>query len=232
MKEAGAGILFLDEIGNLSEASQLKLLRLMQGGEYRPLGSDKPLLFKGRIVCSSNQNLDGKVVTGEFRKDLFYRIKSHQVELPPLRERLDDIPLLLDNFLIEAAESMDKKVPSYPDELPVLLKTYHFPGNVREMRSMVFEAVGHHTSRLLSMDTFKQAIGQSASSDVAADSETNENLSFGAQLPTLSETTQALIGEAMKRAEGNQSIAAKMLGITRQALNQRIKRKERGEADE
>ena len=89
--------------------------------------------FKGRIICSSNQNLDGKVVTGEFRKDLFYRIKSHQVELPPLRERQDDIPLLLDNFLIEAAESMGKKVPSYPDELPVLLRTYHFPGNVREM---------------------------------------------------------------------------------------------------
>ncbi len=229
LKQAGSGILFLDEIGSLSEASQMKLMRLVQEGEYRPLGSDRPELFRGRIVCTSNQDLEVKVVTGEFRKDLFYRIKSHHIELPPLRERPDDIPLLLDNFLIEAAESMGKKVPSYPDELPVLLGTYHFPGNVRELRSMVFEAVGHHTSRLLSMDVFKKAIGSGRPKPKGQPDGQNQNISFGSQLPTLAEATQALIEESMKRSHGNQSIAAKMLGITRQALNQRIKRKEREE---
>jgi DNA-binding NtrC family response regulator len=232
LKQAGGGVLFLDEVGNLNDASQLKLLRLVQEGEYRPIGSDKPEIFRGRIICTSNQELEVKVATGSFRKDLYYRIKSHHVELPPLRERLDDVPLLLDNFLIEAAESMGKKVPSYPEELPVLLKTYHFPGNVREMRSMVFEAVGHHTSRLLSMDVFKKAIGSDqiggVGDGVAAE---NQNVAFGAKLPTLGETTQSLIAEAMKRSEGNQSIAAKMLGITRQALNQRLKRKEKEGAE-
>jgi DNA-binding NtrC family response regulator len=228
LKQAGGGILFLDEIGNLNDASQLKLLRLMQEGEYRPIGSDKALLFKGRIVCSSNQDIDEKVARGTFRKDLFYRIKTHHVELPPLRDRLDDVPLLLDNFIIEAAESMGKKVPTYPDELTVLLKTYHFPGNVRELRSMVYEAVGHHTSRLMSLDVFKEAIGPERPTGVAGISDTNENIAFGVQLPTLSESAQALIGEAMKRAEGNQAIAAKMLGITRQALNQRLRRKIEG----
>ena len=148
--------------------------------------------------------------------------------MPPLRERLDDIPLLLDNFLIEAAESMGKKVPSYPEELLVLLKTYDFPGNVRELRSLVFEAVGHHTSRLLSMDVFKKTVGADQVSGARADvADENQNVAFGSRLPTLGETTQALIGEAMKRSQGNQSIAAKMLGITRQALNQRLKRKEK-----
>ncbi len=225
LKETGAGILFLDEVGNLSETSQLKLLRLVQEGEYRPIGADKPELFRGRIVFTSNQELEAKVATGTFRKDLYYRIKSHHVVLPPLRDRLGDIPLLLDNFLIEAAESMGKKVPTYPEELPVLLRTYHYPGNVRELRSMVFEAVGHHSSRLLSMDVFKKAIG-TESIPIRIEAE-NQNVVFGPQLPTLAETTQTLVNEAIRRAEGNQSIAAKMLGITRQALNQRLKRKER-----
>ncbi|PLX75980.1 MAG: two-component system response regulator, partial [Desulfuromonas sp.] len=227
LKQAEGGILFLDEVGNLDEASQLKLLRLVQEGEYRPVGSDRPEIFRGRIVCTSNQELEVKVVQGEFRKDLYYRIKAHHVELPPLRDRLDDIALLLDNFLIEAAESMEKKVPSYPHELVVLLKTYHFPGNIRELRSMVYEAVGHHTSRLLSMDVFKKAIGDTREmTAVTSEEGQGQNIKFDLQLPTLAEATQTLVDEALKRSEGNQAIAAKMLGITRQALNQRLKRRQ------
>ncbi|OEU67037.1 MAG: two-component system response regulator [Desulfovibrio sp. S3730MH75] len=226
IEQAADGILFLDEIGDLSMASQVKLLRLLQEGEYYPLGSDRPYKSKARIVTATNQNLSAKESEGSFRRDLHFRLCSHRVELPPLRERKEDLSPLLDLFLAEAAESMDKKKPTAPPELLTLLATYSFPGNVRELRAMVYDAVSIHPGGVLSMARFKAAIDSNEQRDESAsdaDIHFSTKVKFTDDLPTLKEVSQLLVNEAMQRSQGNQSIAARMLGVTPQALSKRLK---------
>ena len=158
VEEAADGTLFLDEIGDLSIASQVKLLRLLQEGEYFPLGSDLPKRLKARVIVATHQNLPEKERGGAFRRDLYYRLRTHQVHLPALRERTRDIPLLLDHFLDEAARALGKKKPTPPQGLAQYLATYCFPGNVRELKAMVYDAVSVHRERMLSMETFIKAI--------------------------------------------------------------------------
>ncbi|MDG3087737.1 sigma-54 dependent transcriptional regulator [Vibrio hannami] len=165
MVEAAAdGTLFLDEIGDLSHASQTKLLRLLQEGDYYPLGSDKPKRSKARVVAATHHNLSQRVEEGSFRKDLYFRLCTHQIEIPPLRERKGDIPLLFEHFLEKASVEMNKPTPAYPKQLPVLLSTYHFPGNIRELQALVLDAVSRHKSHTLSMDVFRNVIEKATSS--------------------------------------------------------------------
>jgi DNA-binding NtrC family response regulator len=229
VEQAAGGTLFLDEIGELSAISQIKLLRLLQEHEYLPLGSDMPKRADARIIVATNQDIHFLRQSGKFRKDLYYRLSTYQVHVPPLRERKDDLPLLLEHFLREAARALDKKKPTVPKELMDLLNTYHFPGNVRELRSMIFDAVSHHESGILSMERFKIAIGPetapAAGFVLAHPMEDRMSLTFTEQLPTLNQAEELLISEALKRSRGNQTVAARLLGITRQALNRRLKRK-------
>src|SRR5512138_73556 len=159
VEEAADGTLFLDEIGDLSIPSQVKLLRLLQEGEFFPLGSDQPKRLSARVIVATHQNLAEKEGAGTFRRDLYYRLRTHQVQIPPLRERAGDIPLLLDHFLAEAAHALGKKKPTPPRELAQFLATYSFPGNVRELKAMVYDAVSVHRERMLSMDSFVKAVG-------------------------------------------------------------------------
>ncbi|GGY04238.1 sigma-54-dependent Fis family transcriptional regulator [Litchfieldella qijiaojingensis] len=224
IEQAAEGTLFLDEIGDLSMASQVKLLRLLQEGEYYPLGSDRPKRMRARVVVATHQDLGEKQMAGEFRKDLYYRLRTHQVHIPPLRQRKQDIPLLLEYFLAEAAEELGKSKPTYPPELPVLLTNYDFPGNVRELRAMVFDAMSVHKSRTLSMDVFKRAI-QQACQDTPLDRAAERDVFASDEpLPTLDEVADLLVQEAMRRAEGNQSIASRLLGISQPALSKRLKK--------
>lgn len=159
--KAAGGTLFLDEIGDLKPASQVKLLRLLQAGTYYPIGSDIPRTSDARIVAATNQLLQRRMGRGKFRQDLYFRLSSHPLELPPLRERKDDLPLLLHHFIDEAAQSLGKVVPRAPDELFTLLSLYDFPGNIRELRALVFNAVAQHRGGLvLSMDSFQQVVRQ------------------------------------------------------------------------
>lgn len=219
------GSLFLDEIGDLTAASQVKLLRLIQEREYYALGSDVAKSTNVRMIFATHRDLDSLQESGEFRKDLFFRLRTHHVHIPPLRERLDDLPLLLDHFLTEAAIRLNKVKPAYPNELPILLGTYNYPGNVRELQSMVFDALSKHQSRTLSMDVFKQYIeSRLGISDESVEEVTGETIfSILGVLPTLKASGKILVNEALHRSQGNQAIAAQMLGITRQALNWRLK---------
>jgi DNA-binding NtrC family response regulator len=219
------GSLFLDEIGDLTAASQVKLLRLIQEREYYALGSDVARSTNVRMIFATHRDLDSLQESGEFRKDLFFRLRTHHVHIPPLRERLDDLPLLLDHFLEEAAIRLNKIKPAYPTELPILLGTYNYPGNVRELQSMVFDALSKHQSRTLSMDVFKHYIeSRLGSSDENVEEVTGETIfSILGVLPTLKASGRILVNEALHRSQGNQAIAAQMLGITRQALNWRLK---------
>ncbi|GLQ32839.1 sigma-54-dependent transcriptional regulator [Litoribrevibacter albus] len=230
IEQAAGGTLFLDEIGDLSMASQVKLLRLLQEGDYFPLGSDKPKTLSARVVVATHQNLTDKQANGEFRKDLYYRLRTHHVEIPALRQRQDDIPLLLEHFLNEAANELEKNKPSIPKELLVLLKNYNFPGNVRELRAMAFDAMSLHKSRMLSMNAFKKAIdatSDGAMPTVSSTENTTQNVfNPDEPLPQMSEVSDLLAQEAMRRAEGNQSIACSLIGISQPALSKRLKKME------
>jgi DNA-binding NtrC family response regulator len=228
IERAAGGTLFLDEIGDLRLTSQVKLLRLLQEGEFFPMGSDVAKRSDARIVVATNQDLDALQSSGQFRKDLYYRLCDHQIHIPPLRQRREDLTVLVAHFLDKAAKALSKKKPTPPEELITLLSTYHFPGNIRELESMVFNAVSSHTSGKLSMDAFKSHIVKklpgSNMDSTALISPKGTQVSFSDQLPTLKQIEQMLIDEALKRSNGNQSIAALSLGISRQALNKRLKK--------
>jgi DNA-binding NtrC family response regulator len=225
VEEASDGTLFLDEIGDLSIPSQVKLLRLLQEGEFFPLGSDLPKRIKARIIVATHQNLSAREGAGAFRRDLYYRLRTHRVHIPPLRERRGDIPLLLDHFLEEAAQALGKRKPTPPKGLVQFLGTYCFPGNVRELKAMVYDAVSVHRDRMLSMDTFIKAIERLQSECVAIGADTPRQNPFSgfAELPTFTDAAAFLVMEAMDRASGNQTLAARLLGISQPALSKRLK---------
>ncbi len=205
IKKAEGGTLFLDEIGDLSMASQVKLLRLLQEAEYTPLGSDTPVKADIRVVAATNKSMEELSSSPSFRKDLFYRLKSHHVAIPALKERKTDIMLLAKHFAVDAA--IGKEAMS-------ALMGYGFPGNVRELKSMMEDASkrdGGITPENLGIK--KMAVN-----------EDGPGIYFGGKLPTLDEADAALAEEALKRSQGNQSAAAAMLGITRQAMNKRMKK--------
>ena len=229
---ASGGTLFLDEIGDLKESSQVKLLRLLEDKDYYPLGSDVSVKTDARILCATHHCLPGLLTAGQFRKDLFFRLQAHHVHLPSLRERMEDLPLLLDQCLGDAAQSLGKKKPTPPPELLTLLSTYSFPGNVRELRSMVFDAVAQHGSGVLSLESFRRAIRKhhplpTIPSPVADPSGNGNGALPAERFPTLKEAVDSLVAEALTRSGNNQGVAALMLGITREALNKRLARQRR-----
>jgi len=227
IENASGGTLFLDEIGDLKIESQIKLLRLLEERTFYPIGSDKAVVSNARIVVATNVELMQKQKDGEFRKDLFYRLQNHHIEIPSLYTRKDDIPLLTNFFIEEASEEFEINKPTFPQELYTLLTTYHFPGNIRELRGMVFDAVSRHKSGILSMNVFKERIEKNRS-EISFDSNspvnTGEKVFFSDPLPTIKEVEKKLVDEALKRANNNQTIAAQMLGLTRSALNKRLNR--------
>lgn len=230
--KAAGGLLFLDEIGDMGELSQIKLLRLIQEREFYPVGSDTPRRCDARIVCASNKDIKKMVAAGNFRNDLYYRLNVHHVSLPPLRERKEDIPLLLEHFIRHSAENLGLTPPTYPRELPELLSTYHFPGNIRELQGMVSDAVARHRSRILPLEPFRTVIAgdrvrNHPPSMPAVDNESRREMlqAVWGHFPTLHEAEEFLIETALDVAKGNQGIAATMLGLKRQTLNMRLKAK-------
>jgi DNA-binding NtrC family response regulator len=231
VETAAHGTLFLDEIGDLGAPSQIKLLRLIQEGEYFPLGSDTPKRCSCRIVAATNKSIDELAGSEAFRSDLYYRLRTHHIALPPLRQRLEDLPLLIDSILENAAVEQGRKKPAYPPELIDLLRTYPFPGNVRELQAVIRDALAtHQDGHPLSTAPFREALSPHkaeypADSDVVPVHETP--VTFHDRLPTLEQVQDALVREALKRSGGNQSVASGLLGITRQSLSYRLKKMSR-----
>lgn len=226
IRQAAGGTLFLDEIGDLPLGSQTKLLRLLQEGEYLPLGSDKIQKSSARIVAATHANLKEKMEQGLFRPDLYYRLCSHRVELPPLRERQEDLLLLAEHFLATSAVLLNKSVPIAPPELALYLAAYRFPGNVRELEALIYDAVARSTSRILSLESIVSAIGGNLKTPVSVPHQLTRcgYCPFTDKFPTLKDAEELLISEALKLAHNNQRLAAAYLGITRQALNKRLTR--------
>jgi DNA-binding NtrC family response regulator len=231
--QAAGGTLFLDEIGDLSKASQVKLLRLLQENRYYPLGSDLQQRSDARVVTATNQALHKRMARGKFRQDLYFRLSSHPIDIPPLRERQGDIPLLVQHFIDEAATSLGRQAPRAPDELLTLMRVYEFPGNLRELRAMLFNAMAlHRSGPLLSMDSFRELIKrgrrvQPSGKGTGALGESEAPITINGRFPSLKEADDFLIDEAMRRAKNNQGIAATLLGISRQSLNRRLLNRQR-----
>ncbi|MBK5260178.1 MAG: sigma-54-dependent Fis family transcriptional regulator [Thermoanaerobaculia bacterium] len=156
---ASGGTLFLDEIGDLGESSQVKLLRLLQEKEYYPLGSETPKLLDARVVAATHQD------PAKLRRDLFFRLRAYMVRIPPLRDRVGDLPLLVERFVNEAAKDLGKAPPQVPERLYRVLSRYDFPGNVRELRALVFDSVARHLNGPLPLDAFAEALGMASGDD-------------------------------------------------------------------
>lgn len=231
--KAANGVILLDEIGDLGESSQIRLLRLIQEREFYPVGSDTPRKSEARIVCASHRDLKALVAQGRFRNDLFYRLNIHHVDLPPLRNRKEDLPLLLEHFVRQAAQSLAISPPSYPKELLDLLTVYHYPGNVRELQGIVFDAVARSKSGKLSQEPFRQVMsaGRTPAAAPASSGTPGQDPRLAmleeiwGHFPTLDEAEDYLVDVAMSIAKGNQGTAATMLGLKRQTFNIRLKKK-------
>ncbi|MFZ4855795.1 MAG: sigma 54-interacting transcriptional regulator [Desulfuromonadaceae bacterium] len=222
IETAARGTLFLDEIGDLSIASQVKLLRLLQENEYYQLGSDRMITSTARIVVATNCNLDKSLASGTFRQDLYYRLCSHHIHLPALRERKSDIPLLVDCFSREAAQEMSRPLPRPSSDTLEALLQYEYPGNIRELKGLISNAVATSPPGTLAIVKLKSSAVVSPAVPNVID---YSSLSRSAgRMPTLNEAEEFLIKEALRVSSGNQQAAALMLGISRQALNKRLQR--------
>jgi DNA-binding NtrC family response regulator len=241
IEKAAGGTLFLDEIGELSLPSQVKLLRLVQEGEYLPLGMDEARTTTARIVASTNADLWRLQKEGRFRKDLNYRLRTHRIAIPPLRERLADLPLLLRHFLQKAAQALGVIAPEPSPDLCRLLEAHPFPGNIRELETLVFDAVSQHRGGELSLETFRRHIDRHRRRedrdnplplpDGKAPPGEEGRIRFSEPLPTLRQAARSLVEEAMRRCGGNQTAAAGLLGISQQALSKRLKKMRESAAD-
>ncbi|TVR04839.1 MAG: sigma-54-dependent Fis family transcriptional regulator [Spirochaetaceae bacterium] len=227
IEQAAGGTLFLDEIGDMEMGPQVKLLRLLQEREYYPLGVDLPQRSNARIIAATNADLNVRQREGRFRKDLYYRLMAHHVHLPPLRQRADDIPSLVDHFLDETAATLNKKRPTVPKELYTLLVNYHFPGNIRELQSMIYDAMSRHEGGILSLSVFRNYIAEQSDSSSAESAGfqlgAEQPLAWSGRFPTLKEVEEFLVAEALEKSSGNQSIAARMLGVAQSTLSRKLK---------
>jgi DNA-binding NtrC family response regulator len=227
IEEAEHGTLFLDEIGDLDQSSQIKLLRLFQEREYRPLGGDKPRRTDAAFVAATNVDIESAILDGSFRKDLYYRMISHRVHLPPLRERRGDIPLLVSRFLSSAAEDLGRTVPAVPKELFTLLSTYDFPGNVRELFGLVHGSLARSKGATLSLAFFREQMGERGAVQLPSTARSfdyQDIVTIFGGFPTLGETEELLINAALQQVRGNQSQAALLLGISQSTLSRYQKR--------
>lgn len=226
VEKAKNGTLFLDEIGDLSPASQTKLLRLLQEHEFMPLGSDMSKRSSARIITATHQSIIAMQEQGKFRKDLFFRLRGHMLSIPPLRRRMEDMPLLISHFLDEVQKETGSDLEADVHEISGFLDSYSFPGNVRELQNLVHDAASICAYKKLEPRHFKKLLvvtGESSHAEsLTADS--GENVVFGTRLPTLQEVRSRLIDEALRRTKGNQSSAAQLIGVTRQAVSKYLKK--------
>ncbi len=211
LEEADQGTLFLDEVGELSPALQAKLLRVLQGGEFIPVGSTKIKKVDVRFVAATNKDLQQEVAAGEFREDLYYRLNVFPIELPPLREREEDIEPLAGYFLQKIAQKTRRSVAGIDAEALAALKNYHWPGNVREL-----ENVMERCSIIARNGVIKLAhLPLANQTPQPADNQTSPL--------NLRKTERLQVIRALRETKWNKSRAAELLGVTRRTINRKIK---------
>ena len=216
-EQAHGGTLFLDEIGEIDMTLQVKLLRFLGERTFERVGSNKTLTADVRLLAATNKKLDELVKAGTFRDDLYYRLKVVEIELPPLRERGADIPLLAQSFMREFAKENDKAVKEFTSETMDTLMNYHWPGNVRELRTAIEHAVVLCRGERITLRDLPATV---RSLDGPAGTGMRRLLSQGEL--TVKEAEKQLILRALKECDGNRSAAAKKLGVSRRTLHRKL----------
>jgi nitrogen regulation protein NR(I) len=240
-EQCNQGTIFLDEIGDMTPATQTKVLRVLQSGTFERVGGNQPIQVDVRVIAATNKNLDQAVAARQFREDLFYRLNVVRIHLPPLRDRRDDIPLLVNYFLEKIARELQRPPKSVAAGAVKLLEKYHWPGNVRELENALRRAhVLAKSDAILPGDLPPEISGQAGtgapppSSGAAGDAATTDAAALARQLfqwarrdPKLKiipAVERELVVQALKETGDNQIQAAKLLGITRATLRKRIEK--------
>ncbi len=222
--EAEGGTLFLDEISEMPTALQAKLLRMLQDGKIRPVGSNREQQVHVRIVTATNRDIEERVRADAFREDLFYRLETFQIHVPPLREREDDIDLLARLFLAQYAAAAGKRIEAFSPPAHERLRRYSFPGNVRELRNAVERAVAFCQEREIRLEHLPPRIRErNGHGNARSATLLQDGLRIGEEsLPTLEEIERRYIRHVLASAQGNKRAAAAILGIGRRTLYRRL----------
>ncbi|MCK6390145.1 MAG: sigma-54 dependent transcriptional regulator [Azonexus sp.] len=222
-QQADGGTLFLDEIGETSPAFQVKLLRVLQEGEFRPLGSNRSVTVDVRVIAATNRDLEADVRNGRFREDLYYRLATIALHVPPLRERTGDLPLLARALLEQSARALGKTVRGFAPETLAGLAAYHWPGNVRELQNEILRMVALADGPELGADLLSPRALRRAPVDVASAENWADRLS-GNLKERMEQLELQVLQAAMQRHKGNKSRAARELGLSRVGLRAKLNR--------
>jgi two-component system response regulator PilR (NtrC family) len=211
----------LDEVADLPLAMQVKLLRVLQERKVKPVGGVSEREVDVRIVAATNRDLEAEVEKATFRQDLYYRLNVIQIRMPPLRERREDLPLLVDHFIRKFSAEHGRNVVGATPEVMSGLMAYHFPGNVRELENMIESAVAQATSNLLTLDAFSKLVGlqgvQPCASDIGNLPESGLDLERH-----LEEYERTILIKALERTEGNRTEAARLLRVSFRSMRYRL----------
>ena len=215
---ADGGTIFLDEISEMSPLMQVKLLRVLQEGEFRPVGGNRNMTVNVRVIASTNRNLGEEVAKGQFREDLYYRINIFQITPPPLRQRKEDILPLANHFLKKYTCKNNKPIPMLTPQALDLLLRFDWPGNVRELENEMERALAMACGGSITEDLLSEKILLLRKAD---DSDESGN-GAGKLKETVRRTEKKMIGEILQSYRGNKTQAAKALGLSRQGLTNKI----------
>ncbi len=215
-KVADCGTFFLDEIGNTSPAIQVKLLRVLEDKQITPVGGIKPITVDVRLIAATNANLEEDVKSGRFRSDLFYRLNVIPIQIPPLRERVDDIPLLVDYFVRKYCERGGEESKMLSPEAMRALNQYDWPGNVRELENCIERAVLLAKRTTIEAEDFPARVVETRTETIVSKDKPDT--------PTLESIEKAYIYFIMNQTNGQKAKAAKLLGIDSSTLYRKLKR--------
>ncbi|MBI3317141.1 MAG: sigma-54-dependent Fis family transcriptional regulator [Candidatus Omnitrophica bacterium] len=219
-ERANQGTLFLDEVGEISQETQVKLLRVLQEGEFERVGGVKTLKVDVRLICATNKNLIQEVKAGRFREDLYYRINVIYLKVPPLRERKEDISILVDSFIPSLSQANHKKIVGIDTQALHALIQYDWPGNVRELKNIIERMVVLSTDSKLHLPNVPEDIRQGSSG--ASPNFAVSSPLFSSPPSSLNEMEKEMIKNTLFQVKGNKSRAAKKLGISRRTLYRKL----------
>lgn len=216
-EEADGGTIFLDEIGDLPQHLQVKLLRVLEEKKVRPLGKTEPVNIDVRVISATNRKLEQEIAEGKFREDLFYRLNVIKIEIPPLRERKEDIPPIAIHFVEKYADEMEKNIKSISSEALEELEKYSFPGNVRELENIIARCVALETSEVIRKESLPKLTTDNDYIDLSDTINAYDSIDS-----VLGDVEKQIIENALKTTRGNKTEAAERLGITLRSLRYRL----------
>lgn len=223
-EEANGGTLFLDEIGDITPALQIKLLRVLQESEFKPVGSNETRKVDVRVIAATHRDLEGMTRLGKFREDLYYRLKVIAIELPPLRDRIEDLPELIHHFLARYSQKNRKTVSHVSEEAMKMLKRYPWPGNVRELEHSIERAIAMTNSTILFPEDFPAEIARDRFEMVVASGGAASTAGEAGAAGSLEDMEKAHILKVLLEVNYNKSRASEILGIDRATLYRKAQR--------